>query len=229
MFWKLSKQQQIFLKIKQYQMIFQRLLKAWQTYGSIGLIRHLYQQKFPLHTSLVFQKNNQSSVCSVSGLTITRYRNCNQIDPVLRNRLGELKEGRIWREVNKLFLKRCELWLGQLEGQIVGMCWSLCREQRNDYFVPINESDAIILSCFIFPHYRGKRIFPTMLETMVNEMMEQDHVKDVYIDCKSWNIPSLRGIEKAGFTSIGQALRIVFLRKMKILRNNCHKLNRAEQ
>lgn len=210
-------------------MILQRLYTAWRTHGSIGLVRHLYRHKCPLHRSLVFKKNCRSSTCSVPGLTVKRYHVRDQIDTNLLDVIAELKDGRILREANKLFLKKCELWLGQIEGRVVGLCWSRSQQQRTDYFVPLYDTDATILSCFVFPQYRGKGIYPTMLETMVNTMMTHDHIQTVYIDCKSWNTPSVRGIEKAGFIFVGQALRFVLFGKTKILRNRCQQPERNYQ
>lgn len=125
------------------------------------------------------------------------------------------------RQMDKLFSKGCELWLGQLEGKTAGICWSNRQGRRDDYFVRLEETDATILSCFVFPTFRGKGIYPTMLEEMVNMLMRQDQICKVYVDCKSWNTASSRGIQKAGFVSIGKAIRIVLFGHVWILWNQC--------
>ncbi|MBN1764018.1 MAG: GNAT family N-acetyltransferase [Sedimentisphaerales bacterium] len=125
------------------------------------------------------------------------------------------------REVNKLFSRGCELWMGQLDGKLAGICWSCSRKKRSDYFVPLEESDATILSCFVLPVFRGRKIYPSMLETMVNTLLSRDQICNVYIDCKSWNTASIRGIQKAGFIPVGKAVRMVLFEHVWILWNRC--------
>jgi hypothetical protein len=203
----------------------QRFRIAWKKHGSIGLIRHLFRHKCPIHISLVFQKNELSNSCSVPGLTIERYSTRDAVDPAILETLARGIDGRIIRQVDDLFSKGCELWLGRIDGAIKGVCWSRSHTRRSDYFVPLKETDATILSCFVFPECRGKGIYPAMLETMVSLLFAQDQIRNVYIDCKSWNIASVRGIQKAGFVSIGKAVRMVLFDKVWIMWNQCRQMS----
>jgi hypothetical protein len=206
-------------------MMFQRFRIAWETHGSIGLIRHLFRHKLPIHISLVFQKNEPSDSCSVPGLIVERYPTRDSVDPVLLDTLARGRDGRIVRQVDSQFLKGCELWLGRIEGAVEGVCWSRSHTLRSDYFVPLKETDANILSCFVFPECRGKGIYPAMLETMVSLLFAQDQIRNVYIDCKSWNIASIHGIQKAGFILIGKAVRMVLFGKAWIIWSQCKQIS----
>ncbi len=130
------------------------------------------------------------------------------------------------REFERLFADGCELWLGWIGTEIVGVCWSRRGTRRTDYFVQITEEDANILSCFVFPSFRGKGVYPAMLQTMAATLMTQDHVKTVYIDCKSWNHPSVSGILKAGFVRLGTGVRIHVGRRHWVVFNSCRTANR---
>ncbi len=200
-----------------------RILRARQEHGTIGLIRHVFRHKFPVHVSVAYIKNSDSNICTVPGLRVDRYSSKTDVDEGIFNELRAIRGEEMVREVDKLFSKGCELWIGRLEGKLAGICWSRRGKKRSDYFVPLGESDATILSCFVFPDFRGRKIYPTMLETMVNVMLSQDQTGNVYIDCKSWNTASIRGIQKAGFISIGKAVRMVLFNRVWILWNRCKK------
>jgi len=202
-------------------MIVRRVCRVWKERGPIGLMRHVLRGVIPVHVSLVYRKTERSSLCAVSGLLTERYGARSAVGPNIISKLQTTRGPELVRELDKLFASGCELWLGWIEGEIAGICWSRGHKNRTDYFVPLGESDATILSCFVFPQYRGRGIYPTMLETIVRTLMDNDQVSNVYIDSKSWNVPSIRGIEKAGFDFIGRAIRMVLWGRVWILRNRC--------
>ena len=202
-------------------MIVRRVCRAWKEHGPIGLMRHVVRRVIPVHVSLVYRKTERSSVCAVPGLLTERYEARSAVDPNIISKLQMTRRPELIRELDKLFARGCELWLGVIEGEIVAICWSHSHKKRTDYFVALDEDDAMILSCFVFPQYRGRGIYPTMLETIVRTLKGNDQVSNVYIDCKSWNVPSIRGIQKAGFDFIGSAVRIVLCGRVWILQNRC--------
>ncbi|MDI1323121.1 MAG: GNAT family protein [Algoriphagus sp.] len=77
----------------------------------------------------------------------------------------------------------------------------------------------LIGDCFTHDGYRGKGIYPAVLRHILKEFIPKNNV---YILVSPENIPSIRGIEKAGLRLIGRlrCLRIgpVFFKK-KILNN----------
>jgi ribosomal protein S18 acetylase RimI-like enzyme len=202
-------------------MMIQRFCRAWKEHGTAGLIKHLFRNKFPIHICLVYRKTESSNSCTMPGLLIERFPSRSVVGLEVIESLRMAKGDGMIREVDKLFSKGCELWVGLMDGQIAGICWSRSHERGRDHFVPLEETDAVILSCFVFPAFRGRGVYPAMLEAMVNTLMNQDQVRKVYIDCKSWNVPSIRGIKKAGFVFIGKAARIVLCEHVWILWNQC--------
>ena len=202
-------------------MFIARVRRAWKERGTIGLMRHVVGRMLPVHVSLVYKKTEASSVCGVPCLLVARYGERSAVGADVISKLKMMRGCGLIREVDKLFARGCELWLGWIEGEIAGVCWSCSRKSRMDYFVPLREDDATILSCFVFPQYRGRGIYPSMLETIVRTLMNDDQVSKVYIDCKSWNRPSIRGIQKAGFVRIGSALRMALGGHVRILWNDC--------
>jgi RimJ/RimL family protein N-acetyltransferase len=172
---------------------------------------------------MVYRKNDRSNSKTVRGLSIKRYPERSVVDLEIIDTLKTTRDGGLMREIDKLFAKGYELWVGRLDGEMAGICWSRSGRNRTDYFVPLVETDATIMSCFVYPELRGRGIYPAMLQTMVNVLMDRDRICDVYIDCKSWNSSSIRGIRKAGFVPIGKAVRMVLFEHVWILWNRCKK------
>jgi RimJ/RimL family protein N-acetyltransferase len=207
----------------------QKLQTGLNKYGSSGLIRQFFRHKFPLFTSLVFQKSdlNQTihNIYKPPGLVIERYSTLNKIpfNVLSALTLSSSSQMNLEVEVTQRFSKGCEMWLGHFDGSFAGICWSRSRVARDDYFLPLDRQDAVFSSCFVLPSSRGKGVFPYMLQSIFKTLSNYEQIDKAYIDCKSWNLASVRGIEKAGFVFIGKAIRLVIDDRIFILRNTCKK------
>lgn len=195
-------------------MIIRRIWRAWREHGTFGLTRRLLFRKCPLYVSLVYCKTEATSDCAIPGLTVERFTSAAALDSSTKREIdasaGEGGLGGAYR----LFKTGCHLWIGRLNGRVVGTCWSRKHHRRSVYVVRLNETDAVILSCFVPPEFRGRGIFPAMLEKMVRVMMDEDGTARVFIDCRAWNAASSRGIQKARFTFLGKAVRLVLFNRM---------------
>lgn len=189
--------------------VIHRLRRGMKEHGVLGFMVHLCRQRAPIYRSIVFKKDiSECTGRRANGLTVIRYADRSSVGEEILRYIRDHGRGEMVGEFERLFALGCELWLGWMGTEIAGFCWSRKGVRRQDYFVPLSKDDANILSCFVFPCFRGRGIYPTMLQTMVTVLITQDHVGAVYIDCKSWNHPSIRGIANAGFSRLGTALRI---------------------
>lgn len=73
---------------------------------------------------------------------------------------------------------------------------------HSSYVIPKNikysflkKNDVVIGPCFTNPEYRGKGIYPFVL----NEIKKDMNDKNIYMFIKRENIASIHGVEKAGF------------------------------
>lgn len=199
-----------------------RFMRGMKERGLIGLLVYLCRQRAPVYQSVVFRKTTgERTYPDVPGLTVIRYPNRDSVDDGIVQCIRDSGRSGMIEECERLFSRGCELWLGWLGIDIAGMCWSRKGMARMDYFVPLATDDANILSCFVLPRFRGRGVYPAMLQTMVAVLMTQDHVKAVYIDCRSWNHSSVSGIVKAGFSRLGTAVRIDAIGRHWAVRNSC--------
>jgi len=202
-------------------MVFQRLCRVWKERGTVGLIRQIIRRIAPVHFSMVYQKSHRSDFQVVHGLSVKRYSERSKVDSEVIDILKVTRDGNLMQEAYKLFSNGCQLWTGSLNGKLAGICWSKSGHNRTDYFVLMAKTDATIMSCFVYPEFRGRGIYPAMLQIMTNMLMEQDQIHTVYIDCRIWNKPSIRGIQKAGFVLLGRAVRMILFGHVIILWNGC--------
>ena len=65
----------------------------------------------------------------------------------------------------------------------------------------LNKSDYCIGPCVTYPEFRGKGIYPAVLNAIC-----QSYPTDTifYMIVSDTNLPSIRGIEKAGFENVGR-------------------------
>jgi RimJ/RimL family protein N-acetyltransferase len=97
--------------------------------------------------------------------------------------------------------------------EVVGHAWAvLCRAGRmraNGYFA-LTEREALIHYCFVSPVHRGVAIYPLMLQTLSRLLFASHGIHRVLVDSECTNLPSLRGIAKAGFQPVATGTYVMF-------------------
>lgn len=63
----------------------------------------------------------------------------------------------------------------------------------------INKEGPVIGECSTIPEYKGKSIYPFVINYIATEELKRNNQKEVFIIVNSDNLNSIRGIEKAGF------------------------------
>ncbi|MCZ8144091.1 GNAT family N-acetyltransferase [Flavobacterium sp.] len=64
----------------------------------------------------------------------------------------------------------------------------------------IDKQGPTIGNCFTHNDYRGHGIYPAMLNLITNKLLVEEKVPEVFVIVDVHNTPSIKGIEKAGFT-----------------------------
>ena len=87
------------------------------------------------------------------------------------------------------------------DGTLGHISWLYYKDDPNR-ILRLEEGDCEIKFCLTFPEFRGKGIYPAALHSIQRYLRERGCVR-CFICVKADNIASIRGIEKAGFTSVG--------------------------
>ena len=126
----------------------------------------------------------------------------------------------------KYFRLGAILWLAKLNGEVVGLNWSVIGGFEGFHCFPMTSKDAVILASEVFPNYRGRGINPAMNKRIVFEL-KKEGITRVFINCEVWNKANLRSIPKVGFKKLGilHTLRIpggyiTFWYKRSLMKNN---------
>jgi GNAT superfamily N-acetyltransferase len=93
-------------------------------------------------------------------------------------------------------------WIAQEGGRIVHASWVATQaawlgEAARSFVVP--PGDAYIYESFTRPEMRGRGVYPAVLIT-ISKTLGQRGTRMLWIAAETTNVPSLRAIEKAGFT-----------------------------
>lgn len=178
-----------------------RFNQARQSYGLLGLLRRSLLNGCPLSKHVIYRREYDPSDTAqlASEMTVERHRAADEVPADVASLYG-----------TENFCVGAELWVGRVGGALAGVGWSRSGQRRDDYFVTIGPTDGVIFGCHVRHEFRGRGIYPTMLKYMV-DVLRQDGIRAVYIDCKSWNRPSLVGIRKAQFEPVGSCWCLVLL------------------
>lgn len=79
----------------------------------------------------------------------------------------------------------------------------------------MNKNDLEIGPCFTNPAFRGKGIFPKVLSEICRR--RGNNTQTFYIFADEKNIPSIKGIEKAGFVRCGLVRESKYLKRYKLV------------
>lgn len=80
--------------------------------------------------------------------------------------------------------------------------WVYLHEHRNR-LLALGEKEAEIKFCLTMPAFRGRGIYPHIIGLILDHL-HSTGIERVFMCVHSENVPSIRGIEKAGFTRAGE-------------------------
>ena len=92
------------------------------------------------------------------------------------------------------------LWIGWLDGTVVGAWMSRPGALFRAWFVPLNSADLVLFRGSTAPAFRGRGVSPAMMSEIVARALPPEG--RAYVDVSVHNAPSIRAIEKAGFRRI---------------------------
>jgi hypothetical protein len=81
----------------------------------------------------------------------------------------------------------------------------------------IGDEIPLIANCFTEPAMRGRHLYPRMLMRVCQELARQGYGRAA-ISCEPQNLPSIRGIERAGFVGISHIRSAIVLWRIVLVR-----------
>jgi RimJ/RimL family protein N-acetyltransferase len=94
-----------------------------------------------------------------------------------------------------------DFFLYKEKGNIGHISWVYHKNDPNR-ILRLGEKECEVKFCLTFPEYRGKGLYPAVLQTIQRYLRERGY-RRCFICVKDDNTASIRGIEKAGFRIAG--------------------------
>jgi hypothetical protein len=94
------------------------------------------------------------------------------------------------------------MWIIEIDQKLACFGWLRSAEQSSDFFCHITEDSELLWHASVLPEYRGQNLHVLLWLVVMRIRIEQG-VFRFYANCRDYNLPSRRNIEKMGLHLIG--------------------------
>jgi GNAT superfamily N-acetyltransferase len=104
-------------------------------------------------------------------------------------------------ETDKLELsENAVIWIAFVDGRVATTVFTRKGKHFRRWFLELQQEDVVVFRLRTHPDFRGQGFAPSLIRYAVSVIA--DKAGSAYIDCRTYNKPSKRCIEKAGFTCV---------------------------
>jgi GNAT superfamily N-acetyltransferase len=179
----------------------------WKKHGTFGLMK-----KVALRICRPFFCYGPLNIYVMAGLPQTQLkprcpleiRKGGPNDIVLLEQMLSYMDGdAVRRQIREYFDNEGELFLAFSEGKLVHSAWlhDCAGTAKTHPHIKIGQDDAFIGRCDTHPEFRGKNIYPAVLQYIVR-YAAANNKRRCFITTSPELLSSIRGIEKAGFSFV---------------------------
>ena len=163
----------------------------------------LWQLAVVWHEELVFFAGDASQMAIVSDGLVRRFNRYAPVPSEIRNEFLRLRGGALWTAMwLRLRVQRVELLVILQEGRIAAYCWLRTCDGVPLRYRWLARRGTLLGYFWTEPDERGRGLYGVLLRASVALSAARcDDPVIVYAD--TWNVGSIRGLEKAGFCRLG--------------------------
>jgi RimJ/RimL family protein N-acetyltransferase len=186
----------------------------WKEYGALGLVK-----KAVFRILLPVFSYNPIDYYVISGPPQTRHQprcpleirkgGMEDIDLIVEV-LNDKDEAVVRKQIEYFFDKGGELFLAFSEGKLAHVARlynypGICEVHPLEVgpFIKLKEDEAYIGHCRTHPKFRGKNIYPVVLQHIMRYVAEKNKNR-IFITVSPGNLPSIKGLKKAGFSFVSR-------------------------
>lgn len=136
-----------------------------------------------------------------AGLKMREISALTQLSEMSRARLAKSDVASKWG-AESWFDLGWRLWVAEEDGLLAALAWWRGAAESADFFVPLEQGQELLWHIFVLPEYRGRGL-QRILWVALAQNRTRDGITDFLTNCRDYNIPSRRNIEKSGFVLIG--------------------------
>lgn len=181
-------------------------MRPWQRYGWYGLaaraVRKLVRRLFFDRNIVFVHAGEPPDLQARVPLETTVYDTLTAVPAADLEVLQRKLDVHFVSVAQREFAQRGRLWIGRVKDEVAAYQWVRLGRHIPHWFVALEPQDAVIFNTATCPEFRGQGIAPAMMVRIIREIAAGGG--RTYIDCKVWNRPAIRGVEKSGFKPVGR-------------------------
>jgi len=113
-------------------------------------------------------------------------------------------------ELEERFNKGAYLWLMKVDGEAVGMVWTIRQRTLKPYYWPMTSNDVHCFDNEVFRDYRGRGINSFLINYVVLKLKRKGFIR-AFIETSKDNKPEIISLSKTFFAELGRATRLNLL------------------
>lgn len=180
-------------------------MRPWQRYGWSGLatraVRKLVRRLFFNRNIVFVHAGKPPDLRARVPLEMAVYDTLTAVPAAYLEVLQRELDVHFISVAKREFAQQGRLWIGRVNGEVAAYQWVRLGCHIPHWFVALEPQDAVIFNTATCAAFRGQGIAPAMMVQIIREIAAGGG--RTYIDCKVWNRPAIRGVEKSGFKQIG--------------------------
>lgn len=175
-------------------------LLVWQEEGCLGVARYAARRAYLHQAYLIYERRLTPEEAIPLPPSLTDVRTATSAE---RNALLHAREDFAAASYWEVIQPDAECYVGLDGYRIVSVHWLSSTEEPNQ-LVALGRGDFVIGPCVTASSHRGRGIYPAMIRALCADRYRKGQ-RRAYMMVSERNLPSIRGIEKAGFRYIGRA------------------------
>lgn len=92
------------------------------------------------------------------------------------------------------------MWVAIVDGRLASTVFTRRSCFFKRWFLPLSKADVVVFRLQTHADFRGRGLAPSLIRHCLHQQMKPEG--RAYIDCRTYNKPSIRCIEKSGFVRV---------------------------
>lgn len=163
---------------------------------------HTYYRRWFCNQNYVFRHDGPFVAQYRADCTFVRVESSSDLHESIRSQIredgGERRLSMDCRELDE----QATLWIALVDGNVASTVFTRRGAQFKRWFLPLRPEDVVVFRLRTYEAYRGRGLAPSLIRFAMHHTVTSPGC--AFIDCRTYNMPSIRCIEKSGFKRIAK-------------------------
>ena len=159
-----------------------------------------YYRQWFCQQNYVFRHEGPFTLVEPASCEFAHYESFEEIPEQVKQDIC-LNADRTRLENDKLELsEHAVLWMALVDGKVAATVFTRKGKYFRRWFLDLQPNDVVVFRLHTHPEFRGRGLAPALMRHAMYKVLEKPG--HAYIDCRTYNKPSIRCIQKAGFKCV---------------------------